>query len=201
MRTFLAILIAAGIAAGASSARADEATDDSKRILVAAKVGGIVPLDGLSPAPSFGIEGGYVLRPVVIVLAVDYTQPTTTGSEMDPRVEGGRYTWKLTEQTLAIMPAVHYRQRLAKLTAYGGVGVRVLLMRSHVRDDGAPIISETTEQSTEVAVGVPVGAEMKLGPGSALGELLIQYGGLDHTATGDSHTGGVSLSVGYRFGF
>lgn len=71
-------------------------------ILAGAKLGGIVPLDGLSPFPQVGIEVGYVLPPVkrqlAIVVAIDYTQPTTTNVESDPRVMGGTYTWKLTEQ-------------------------------------------------------------------------------------------------------
>ena len=54
------------------------------------------------------------------------------------------------------------------------------------------------EQSTKVGLGVPFGAEIKLGPGALIGELLFEYGSLDHTATGDSNTGALSLAIGYR---
>ena len=176
------------------------------RALASVKLGGIVPLDGLSPFVAIGLEGGYILpvldHQLAIVLDVDYTQPTTTGSEADPRVMGGTYTWKLTEQELGIMPAVIYRLTTMKsVIPYGGIGPRVLLARSTVRDNGAPAIMETHEQSTRIGVGVPLGAELRLGPGSATGELLIQYGTLNHVATGDANTGAISLSFGYRMVF
>ncbi len=63
-----------------------------------------------------------------------------------------------------------------------------------------PTIMETREQSTKIGVGIPLGAELVLGPGRAIGELLLQYGTLDHVATGDS-TEAISGSVGYRFAF
>ena len=186
------------------SAVADD--DAAVRGLASLKVGGIVPFDGLSPFVAFGVEVGYVTpvadRRLAIVLDVDYTQPTKTGSESDPRVMGGTYTWRLTEQELAIMPAVVYRlTSMSPIVPYAGIGPRVLLTRSTVRDNGAPAIMETHEQSTRVGVGIPLGAELRLGPGRAIGELLVQYGTLNHVATGDANTGAVSVSVGYRMLF
>jgi len=176
------------------------------RGFASAKLGGIVPLDGLSPFVAIGLEGGYILpvldHQLAIVLDVDYTQPAATGGEADPRVMGGTYTWKLTEQELGIMPAVIYRlTTLNSLIPYGGIGPRLLLARSTVRDNGAPSIMETHEQSTRIGIGVPLGAELRLGPGSAIGELLIQYGTLNHVSTGDANTGAISLSFGYRMAF
>ncbi len=175
-------------------------------ILLGARLGGIIPFDGLSPFVTFGIEVGYALpaldHRLAIVLAVDYTQPTATGSESDPRVTGGMYTWKLTEQELGIMPVIEYRfLGMKPIVPYVGIGPRMLLARSTVRDNGAPAIMETQEQSTRIGVGVPVGAELPLGPGAATGELLLQYGTLNHLATGDANTGAASVAVGYRFAF
>ena len=211
MRTLIAsfTIAAAGATAAAQPTASTTATapaaDDGHAVLLAAKVGGIVPLDGLSPFVSFGVELGYVLPPMnhhlAIVIDADYTQPTKTGVEMDPRVAGGTYTWKLTEQELAVMPALEYRMRIGSLTPYVGIGPRVLFARSTVKDNGGTTISPTKEQSTRVGVGVPIGAELAAGPGGLLAELLVQYGTLNHVATGDATTGALSLSLGYRFRF
>ncbi len=173
------------------------------RGFVGARVGGVAPLDGLSPFASLGVELGAILpvahRRLAVAVALDYTRPTASGSAMDPRVAGGRYTWSLVEQELAVMPLVLFRPRpVARFSPYVGIGPRVLFLRSTVDDDGAPAFAATTEVSTEVGVGVPLGAELRLGPGRLTAELLLQYGALDHVATGDSHTGAAGLSVGYR---
>jgi hypothetical protein len=172
-------------------------------LLAGAKLGGIVPLDGLSPFVHVGLEVGYVLPPLkrqlAIVLAVDYTQPSKTNEETDPRVMGGTYTWKLTEQELGLMATIMYRATSVKpIVPYGGIGPRILFARSKVHDDGGPMISTTKEVSTRIGVGIPLGVELPLGPGRAIGELLLQYGTLDHVATGDAHTGAVTLGLGYR---
>ena len=160
----------------------------------------------MSPFVSGGIEVGYITpalqHRLAIVLDVDYTQPTTTGSESDPRVMGGTYTWKLTEQELGVMPAVVYRLTgLGSIVPYAGLGPRLLLARSTVRDNGMPAIGDTHEQSTRLGLGIPVGAELAAGPGRVTGELLVQYGTLNHVATGDANTAAMSLAVGYRLIF
>ena len=172
-------------------------------IIAGGKIGGIVPLDGLSPFVHVGLELGYVLpaleHRLAIVVSVDYTQPRTSNDEIDPRVMGGTYTWKLTQDELGVMAGVIYRATSVRpVIPYGGIGPRILFARSKVRDDGGPTISTTMERSTRVGLGIPLGVELPLGPGRAIGELLFQYGTLDHVATGDSHTGAFTLGVGYR---
>ena len=74
----------------------------------------------------------------------------------------------------------------------------MLFLQSTVDDNGMPVFSPTKEVSTKVGVGVPIGVELRLGPGRLTGELFFQYGPLDHVATGDSHTAAAGLAVGYR---
>jgi len=112
--------------------------------------------------------------------------------------------WRvLTEQELNLMPVVMYRlTSLGRVTPFVGIGPRFYFLQSTVRsDEGEPTFQETTEKSTKVGFGVPLGIEFQLGPGGLLAELLFQYGGLDHAATGVSNTGGASLALGYRFLF
>jgi hypothetical protein len=198
--------VAASVDTGAPAAANDGAKPGGS-VLLGAKVGGIVPFGGLSPFVSAGVEAGYVFpwlhRSFAAAIDADYTAPSKEGSDADARLGagGGSYDWHLTQKQLAIMPVFLYRiTSLGSLVPYAGIGPRVYLLESTVRGSfqGAEI-SETTEKSTKVGVGVPIGVEYHLGPGGLIAELLLQYGGLDHTATGSSNTGAASLSVGYRF--
>jgi hypothetical protein len=98
------------------------------------------------------------------------------------------------------MPNVTYRfNRLKPLTLFVGIGPRIYLLKSTVRGSvGSATIGDTTEKSTSIGFGIPLGAEFRLGPGSIFGSVLMEYGGLDHTATGDTNTGAISLTLGYR---
>jgi opacity protein-like surface antigen len=174
--------------------------------LAGAKVGGIFSFGGLSPFVLGGVEVGYVApwlhRSFAVTVNLDYTAPSKSGAESDPRImTGGKYPWHLTEQELNLMPVVMYRMTfLGRVTPYVGVGPRIYFLKSTVRSgEGMPTFQETTEKSSKVGVGVPLGAEIGVGPGGFTAELLFQYGTLDHTATGASNTGAASISVGYRF--
>jgi len=177
-------------------------------VLLGAKVGGVLPFGGLSPNARVGLEAGYVFPwlkgSLAAALDVDFAAPKSTGSKSgDPRVPNGSYDWHLTEQELAFMPVVMYRlTSLGSVVPYIGIGPRIYLLRSTVKgSSGGTPISETTEQSTKIGVGIPAGAELRLGPGSAIAELLFEYASLDHTATGPSNTGALNLMLGYRFVF
>ena len=175
-------------------------------VLLGGKVGGVLPFGGLSPNVRAGIELGYVFPwlngSFGAALDLDFTAPKSSGTKSgDMRVTGGNYDWHLTEQEFAIMPVVMYRlTSLGSVTPYIGIGPRIFMLRSTVRGTaGGSEIAETTEQSTKVGVGIPLGADLRLGPGAVLAELLFEYGSLDHTATGDTNTGGLNLFLGYRF--
>ncbi len=191
--------------AGPGEAQSDPHAAKDKGVLLGAKVGGIAPFNGLSPNARVGVEVGYFF-PVAkgslgFALDVDFAAPKSHGTKTgDPRVNGGSYDWHLTEQQLAIMPVLMYRfTSLKPIVPFAGIGPRINFLRSTVRgSSGGMTIDETTEQSGAVGVGIPLGAELRLGPGALLAELLFEYSSLDHVATGATSTGGLSLSLGYR---
>ena len=174
-------------------------------LLIGAKVGGIAPFDGLNPFVVGTIELGYILpwlnRGIAGLVAVSYTAPGTSGEQEDPRVPGGKYTWELTQHELIIQPTVMYRYtKLGRIVPFVGIGPRIYLMNSVIKGKaGDSVIGETNEPSTQIGGGLPLGVEFKLGPGALLAELLFEIGTLDHAITGQSHTGGLSLNLGYRF--
>lgn len=175
-----------------------------KGVFVTPKVGGIIPFGGLNPNVIAGLDLGYALQNgLAFGVAGDFSVPKKSGSEDDPRITGGKYTWHLTQQILQVMPFVMYRiKSLGTVVPYIGIGPRISFLQSYVRsNEGTPSFKETREQSTKFGVGIPIGAEIKAGPGGVIAELLLQYGGLDHSATGESNTGAASLSLGYRFMF
>src|SRR5262245_49131290 len=110
-------LALAGLGASSRAAGADAQSADSTEpggsgkkyigILGGAKVGGIVPFGGLGANVTGGVELGYVFpwlhRSFALAVDLDYTVPKTSGTESDPRVSGGKYTWHLTEQELDLM--------------------------------------------------------------------------------------------------
>ena len=184
---------------------AQPAKPDRGAFVAGGKVGVALPFDGLGPMASGIVEIGYVFpwlkRSFGLLVDVAYTVPVKSGTQMgDPRVDGP-YGWKLTQKELTISPAVYYRlTMLGRVVPYIGVGPRIYLHRSVVEGNVAmQKILETTEQSTKVGVGVPLGVGIKLGPGELMAEFLFEWGKLDHTATGDSTSMGGNVQLGYRF--
>jgi hypothetical protein len=178
-------------------------------VLLGAKVGGIASFNGLDPFVHGAIEIGYVFptwnRGLGAYLQVEYSAPSTDGKVTEDfdreRVPGGAYTWEISQQELVFAPTAVYRMTFLSdtITPYVGLGPRIYLLKNTTRGkaDGVTI-DETTEQSTKWGVGLPLGAELALGPGRLIGELMFQWGPLKHTLTGDTQLGAASLSVGYR---
>lgn len=200
----------AGSAAPAPAAPAGDSTtppeEKPKGAFVAgAKVGAIAPFDGLNPFVVGTVEVGYILpwlnRGIAGLVDVSYTAPSASGEQADPRVPGGKYTWNLVQHELVIQPTIMYRYTgLGRIVPFVGIGPRIYLMKSVVTGKaGESVIGETNEPSTQIGGGLPIGVEFKIGPGALMAELLFEIGTLDHSITGQSHTGGGTLNLGYRF--
>ncbi|HSB19665.1 MAG TPA: hypothetical protein VLD85_06650 [Anaeromyxobacteraceae bacterium] len=213
MRTFL---VAVALLAASPAAAADPSPDRGAA-LVGAKVGGVVPFSRLGVNAAGAVEAGWLLpwmdRSFAAVLEVSYCQPTAAGSAGDPRVGGAAYDWKLTQRELVIAPTGLFRLGgfgtltglawAGRLVPYAGIGPRIYLLESRVSGSaGGQAMATTTEKATRMGVGMPLGAEYALGPGSLTGELLLEWGALDTRAAGSSTTtAGLTLRFGYRMIF
>jgi hypothetical protein len=204
--TLAAVLTStASLAQDAPPAATPAPEEESKGgFLADAKVGGVLSFGGTKPNVRPAIGLGWVFpwmkRAIAAELQVDYAALKQEGSESDPRVNNGKYDWHLTQQTLVMFPWVMYRiTSLGRVTPYAGIGPRFYFLRQNVKGSSGATIEETQEPGAKYGVGVPLGVEFALGPGALLGELLLEYGPLDHKATGDTNTGGLTLFLGYRF--
>jgi hypothetical protein len=183
--------------------------DESGAFLLAGKVGGIASFNGLGPFAHGGLDLGYVFggtnRTIGVYLGTEYTAPKTEGTQAEDdtphRVADGTYDWEIRQKELVFQPTFLYRFTwlTRAVVPFAGIGPRVYLLESVVRGAaGGQTIHDTRETSTKFGFGIPVGAEIPLGPGGILAELLFQWGPFDHRATGDTHLGGASLFLGYR---
>lgn len=155
-----------------------------------------------------GVETGYVLpvlrRAFAITADVGYTQPTASGTQMDPRVQsnGGTYTWSITQQELLVGLTVMYRMTFiarGRVAPYLGIGPRVWFLRTLATGAaGGSTISESQEQSTRVGLSVPLGVDIALGPGALFVEAQLFWAPIDHRITGDSSVGSINAVLGYR---
>jgi opacity protein-like surface antigen len=194
-------------------ARADETITqaaparDRGQVLIAAKVGGLFsePFSKLGASYLVDVELGYAL-PVLkhrLAIAIDgaYTAPESSGGGTNPQVaSGGAYSYNLQQREGILGLTLYYRHQLGRVTPYIGVGPRLVLLQSEIDGAaGATPIHTSTEVSTKVGVGVPLGLGIRLGPGDLFVEASLLYAGIDHNITGNSNTGALTISLGYRF--
>jgi opacity protein-like surface antigen len=200
------------VSAGFSSndlGRGSPANDNSGAFLAAGKIGGIASFNGLSPFAIGGIELGYVFggtqRRIGVMLDVSYTAPSANGSVKESfhpsRVPGGMYDWELRQKELVFQPTFMYRLTgvAGSITPYAGIGPRFYFVEDVTRgSSGGKTFTDSKEQSAKFGFGIPLGAELQLGPGGLFAEFLFQWGPLAHETTGDTHLGSGSLMLGYR---
>ncbi len=191
--------------------KGSDGVDNSSAFLATGKIGGIVPFSGLGPFVSGAIELGWVFgktkQRIGALLDVSYTVPHADGEQTEDyegfdvdRIPDGTYSWELRQKLLTFQPTFLYRLTgLGRVVPYGGIGPRLYLLESVVEGkSGGEAFAVSTEQSTKLGFGVPLGAEFQLGPGGLMAELLFQWGPLTHEITGDSNLGSATLFVGYR---
>jgi hypothetical protein len=199
---------APAVDAGATSADTTSSTPEKKErgaFVAGGKFGGVATLSGFGPNITGALEVGYILpwykRSFGVLVDVSYAVPVASGSEPDPRVPSGKYEWTLYQKQLAVLPMVTYRYTgFKKIVPFVGVGPRIVMLESVTEGKAGSVqILETTEQSTKVGVGAPIGAAYLNGPGGALAELLFQYNPIDHESSGSAGLTSFTLWLGYRF--
>jgi hypothetical protein len=180
---------------------------DPGALLLTGKVGGILPLNGLDPFVTGGIEVGWIFagtkQRIAALLDVTYTAPNASGTATDPRITGETFGWDIAQKELILQPTFMYRYTaLGPLVPFAGIGPRIYFLET-VGEGAANGVkfSESKEQSTRFGAGLPFGAEYALGPGGLMAELLLEWAPLDHRVTGDVSLLATSLFAGYRARF
>jgi hypothetical protein len=172
--------------------------------LLAGKVGGIVPFNGLDPFVSGGIELGWIFagtdQRICALLDVTYTAPEASGGAADPRLASGAFDWEISQKELILQPTFLYRLTgLGPIVPFAGIGPRIYLLETVSQgSSGGVTFQESKERSTKLGAGLPLGAEYELGPGGLMAELLTEWAPLDHRVTGDVSLLGMTLFLGYR---
>jgi hypothetical protein len=179
--------------------------DDSEAFLAGVKLGGIYSFNGLGPFVAGGIELGWVFagtgRSLAVMLDVSYATPKGDDTAPDELARvSGDWSWEVTQKELTLQPTLLYRlTALGSVVPFIGVGPRVYLLETTSRGSaGGQEFGEHQERSTKFGAGLPLGAELTLGPGGLFAELLFEWAPIDHRITGDSNLMATSLFIGYR---
>ena len=211
------LLLAAllGVTLGASgAARADlglrstldEKPRDRGGAIVGLKVGGALtqPFSNLGGSYYLELEAGYMLpylrRLLSVTVSAGLSAPSTSGSASDSRVPGGSFTYEAGQTQVGLGLTLTARVPLGRIVPYVGVGPRLILVRTQSSGvaTAAPI-DQSSETSTEIGIGVPVGVDFLLGPGRIFAEGQLLWTGIAQRSSGESSLGAINLCAGYRF--
>jgi hypothetical protein len=189
----------------ASVGTGPEGDEQKGALLLAGKLGGNKELNDLGLFVAGAIEVGYVFggtkRRIGALLDVAYTAPLAEGDAKDARLTTGEYHWELRQKMLTLQPTFLYRltRMVEPIVPYAGIGPRIFLLQSVTRGkSGDATFPDTKEQSTKFGLGIPLGAEYRLGPGGVLLEVAFQWAPITHETTGEASLAGFHLWLGYR---
>jgi len=179
---------------------------DRGQLLLAAKVGGLFaePFSSLGASYLVDLELGWALPVLKHRLAITvegaYTAPEADGSGNAPQTAQGVYTWHLQQREGLLGLSLVYRHKIGRWTPYVGFGPRLFLLQSTINGaSGATAFATSSEVSTKIGLGAPVGVGVRLGPGDLFVEFSVAWAPIDHSVTGTSNVGSLAVAAGYRF--
>ena len=197
----LVLSLAAGLCLP-GAARADEA------FTTAIKLGGAFPsvFSGLETTVQTELEAGALLvgGRMDISLTLGYARPPASHSAGDARLAGESFQWSMQQDILVLGVLGRYRllDGGSPLNFYGAIGPRLYMLRTTVDGtSGDAALGENRQYDTQAGVALAAGAELSLGPGSALAELHFGASPLRGLVTGDVSANAPGLLLGYRLSF
>jgi hypothetical protein len=210
MRVFVYVgmLVLATSAAGAESSGEAALSErgDSRRFLVAPKLGGSFPqvLSRLSTSYTVALEVGYATplfgERLVLSAEASYTQPPHARTLEDPRVGDGTTSYTVTERIFGMYagPKLHFALPASRFILFAGIGVRAQLIASAIEaTSGGEDFGRHTETGTHLAFAGLLGVGYRMGPGHLSLDLQLVSSPIDHRVTGDVDVGALSVRVGY----
>ncbi len=182
-------------------------------VTLALKVGVAIPTihNDMLPHVLTELEVGLLLpfhdRRLSVVIGGSYTPPGNSGEGNDPRIgdDGGPWIFDMNTHEVHLYLGLTYRfiapgTRIA--VPYLGLLGRLTMLHTTVEGTaGGQALGENTEQSTHGGFAILVGGEITAGPGTFLFEAGYGLSKLGHRITGDTNTGALSITIGYRFFF
>jgi hypothetical protein len=174
------------------------------------KLGAVVPqiFSNLSPAMAGTVEAAFTLpflgQRLALYLDFSYCRPDyIVRGEPDPRLLGGEYRYRITEDQYALGVGALARvfaprsQDLFGLNFYGKLGMRKEFQKASVSGKAMSGLGTTQEVASEASFFVGAGAEFALGPGALVLEIDFDYAGVNHQLSGNAATGGLGFLAGY----
>ena len=169
-------------------------------LAVAAKVGGTLVTSALDMTYFVGLDFSYRLpfldRLLGVGLELSMQNPGASG-KVDAAAVGGSYQYELSTQLFTIAIEAIAGKSFGDFSPYGALGYGLFILSTDVTAFG----EESTESQTRAGMTLRGGCGYRLGPGDLFAELRYHYVDLAFLSTGESNAGGITLGVGYRYGF
>lgn len=144
---------------------------------------------------------GERLEPFLSATYIGYPVEDTVA---DTRVPGGSFDYSVWQHQTQIGIGMYGRffELGEFINPYIGAAFVIFMLQTEASGEaGGSAFGEHTAQATEYGFYTAAGLDVVLGPGAAFFEIGFTYSDLDNKIMGDSDTGTVAPTFGYRFMF